>query len=298
MSKMPKYFSWVDADLDGGGSYLVLSWLLGFQIPYKVSLSNRFREEFLEWQKHNKISDFEKIFILDLDVSENADIVDHPNVVIVDHHSSHFPNKSRYTKATVIVEECTSACKLLYKKLHKAGEHELTDVQKKLILHVDDYDSYQFKLAQTYGINVLFWNYQGDRVQKFVDRFQAGFDKFTPEEENIIVFYQKRLARIKSELKVFVATIPVGERQVKFVATFATEFLNDIAQHVLEVTKSEAALVINTKTNKVSFRRSPTGTLNVSKLAEKLAEGGGHEFSAGGILTDKVLAFSKLFSPL
>lgn len=294
----PKMFAWTDADCDGAGSYLVLSWLLGAKIPYKVSPSNRFREEFLEWQKINKVTDFEKIFILDLDVSENVDLVDHPNVVIVDHHSSHFPNKGKYTKATVIVEECTSACKLLYKKLHKAAPTELTDNQKKLILHVDDYDSYQFQLPQTHGLNTLFWNFQGDRVQKFVDRFNQGFSCFTPEEENIIAFYQKRLERIKSELIIYHASLPIGNTVIQFVATFATEFLNDIAQYALEKTKAEVALVINNKTNKVSFRRSPKSTFNVSKLAEKFAEGGGHEFSAGGILTEKVLELSKLFKPV
>lgn len=297
MASKPKMHVWTDADLDGAGSYLTLTWLLGSKFPYTVSPSNTFRAAFLEWQKLHKISDYEKIFILDLDVSENVDIVDHPNVVIIDHHSSHFPNKGKYTKATVIVEEETSACKLLYKKFHKVVTEELTHAQKQFILHVDDYDSYQFQLNQTRGLNVIFWNYQGDRVEKLAERFKNGFTGFTTQEKSIIDFYQKRLARIVDELEIFTTVAPISEKQVKFVATFVTEFLNDVAEYVLKVTGADVALVINTKTNKVSFRRSKSSTVNVSKLAERLAEGGGHEFSAGGILTEKVLEFSKVFKP-
>lgn len=297
MAKTDKIFVFTDADMDGAGSYLVLTWLLGAKVPYIVAPSNTFREAFLEWQKLHKLTDYEKIFILDLDVSEHIDLVDQPNVVIVDHHSSHFPNKSKYTKAKVIVEEATSACLLLYKRLKEVAATPLTEAQKLLILLVDDYDSYQFKLPQTYSVNTLFWNFQGDRVSKFCDRWQKGFDLIDDGEKSIVAFYKKRLERIQSELSIFVADIPVGEKSYKFTATFATEYLNDIAQYILQKTGAEVALVINSKTQKVSFRRTREGTFNVAKLAERIADGGGHEFSAGGVLNDKVLAFSKLFSP-
>ena len=38
--------------------------------------------------------------------------------------------------------------------------------------------------------------------------------------------------------------------------------------------------------------------LNLSKFAKKICDGGGHEYAAGGILNDKVLALSKQFEPL
>ena len=35
-----------------------------------------------------------------------------------------------------------------------------------------------------------------------------------------------------------------------------------------------------------------------SKFAKKICDGGGHEYAAGGILNDNVLALSKQFEPL
>lgn len=297
MTTKGKIHVFADADLDGAASYLLLSWMLGSRVPYTISPSNQFRESFLEWQKINKLSDYEKIFILDIDTAEHIDIIDHPNVVIVDHHETHFPHKSKYTKALAVVEECTSTAKLLHKNFKQLLSQPLSDKRKYLVLLANDYDSYVFDLKETRCLNTLFWNYQGDRVAKFCDRFNDGFDHFTMEEENICDFYAKRYARVIEELAVFETTINTQGAERKFVATFATEFLNDVAQHILDKHKGEVALVINKKTNKVSFRRRKDSTYDVGKLAAKIAKGGGHSFSAGGILTEDVLTFSALFKP-
>ena len=302
MSNKLKMFVFLDADLDGCSSMILLQWLFKSQkIPFKVTPANKFRLEFLEWQKNNNINDYEKIFILDLDVSPSTDLIDRKNVVIIDHHDTH---KSEYKEATAIIDPTApSTCKLLYQKLYKkiSPNNDLTPEQKYLILLADDYDSYQFKLKETRCLNTIFWNFQGNKVEKFCERFKDGFDKFTIEEDNICHFYQKRLERIKSELKVYTATIPISGKEYKFVSTFAEEFINDVAEYVLDKTKSEIALVINLKTSKVSFRRTKDSKFDVAKLAQKLGkegESGGHQFSAGAGICDNLLEFSKLFKLL
>jgi hypothetical protein len=297
-----KMFAWIDADLDAAGSLLTLTWLLGSKVPYKVTPQNTFRETFIEWSKLEDVSTYDKIFILDLDVGKHLDIIDLSNVVVIDHHETHLPYKDNYKKALAIVQEYSSTCKLLYKTLKKPTKDGktldiLTNEQKYFILLVDDYDSFQFKLKETKCLNTLFWNYQGDRVQKLCDRFPKGFTSFDETEQNICTFYEKRFARITSELQLFTAEIPINGVKYKFVAVFATEFLNDIAQYALERTKNDVALVINTKTQKVSIRRSKTSTFDCAKFAEKMGEGGGHPFASGMLLSNKVLLLSKLFTP-
>jgi nanoRNase/pAp phosphatase (c-di-AMP/oligoRNAs hydrolase) len=301
MSNKLKMFVWLDADLDAAGSFLTLTWLFKIQkIPFMVCTANRFRESFLEWQKNANINDYEKIFILDLDVSPSSDLIDRKNVVIIDHHDTH---KNEYKEATAIIDPTApSTCKLLYQKLYKKiSQESLAPEQKYLILLANDYDSYQFKLKETRCLNTIFWNFQGNKVEKFCERFKNGFDKFTIEEDNICHFYQKRLERIKSELKIYTATIPISEKEYKFVSTFAEEFINDVAEYVLEKTKSEICLVVNLKTSKVSFRRTQDSTFDVAKLAQKLGkegESGGHQFSAGAGICDSLLEFSRLFKPV
>ena len=56
--------------------------------------------------------------------------------------------------------------------------------------------------------------------------------------------------------------------------------------------------MINLKNNRIYLRRNRTTDLNLSKFAKKICDGGGHEYDAGGILNDNVLALSKQFEPL
>ena len=54
-------------------------------------------------------------------------------------------------------------------------------------------------------------------------------------------------------------------------------------------------IVVNLKTQSVSFRRAKNSAINVAKLAAKVADGGGHEAAAGGKLSDNFLNFTKIF---
>lgn len=295
-----KYHVFTDVDLDGAGSYLILSKLLGVSLPYTVCRVNDFPEKFLGWLRKNTLADYERIYILDLDVSQHPEIqqvVDRTNVTIVDHHKTHIDNRDNYNKAETIITRESSTCKLVYK--HFKGSTKLTDEEKLLVLMVDDYDSYKFDVKNSYELNIVFWTYQGNRIERFIDDFGDGFISFTDQQENIIDFYLRKLKKIKSELAVHIAEIPIRGKKYKMVAAFADSHINDIATHIILNYKSDIGFVVNFKTNKVSLRRSPECNIDLSDLAQKLFdEGGGHEESAGGILCDKFLTFTKLFKPI
>ena len=48
----------------------------------------------------------------------------------------------------------------------------------------------------------------------------------------------------------------------------------------------------------VCYRKSKTCDLDVGKLAEKLAGGGGHEAAAGSLLNDTIINISKMLEPI
>jgi len=299
MSSTSKYHVFTDCDLDGAGSYHILNLLTGRKMPYTVARVNDFPVKFSGWLQNNNLEDYEMIYVLDLDISQHEEtqkLLDRPNVTIIDHHKLHIESVDNYEFANTLIENETSTCKLVYKNFKGAGQ--LTAAQKLLVLMVDDYDTYSFNVPNSYELNIIFWNYQGDRVQKFITEFGRGFTGFTSQQKNIIHFYARKLENIKSKLAVHTATIPIKNKKYKFVAVFADSCINDIADHIIKNYKSDIGLVINVKSSKVSIRKSKTCNLDLSNFAKNLFEvGGGHEDAAGGIICEKFLLFSKLFKP-
>ena len=297
--KKKKVFIFTDIDLDGSMSYLLFRWFRDNRIPVISTRVNDFRKSFSGWLKQNDPDTFDHIYILDLDISQDSiELVDRPNIVIIDHHDTHVTNKHKYKKAKVFIKHTTSCARLIYDLLNKKSKITLTDQQKHLMLLVDDYDCYNLELKGSHELNLLFWNYQGNKLTKFVSDFYDGFNGFTPQEEKIINFYKKKIKYTINSLDIFEASISINKSNRKVVSTFATSCINDVADHIIKSNDAEVGIVINLNSNKVSFRKNKTSDVNLSKLAQKLTNGGGHTFAAGGIVTDTFLAFTKLLKPV
>jgi hypothetical protein len=227
------------------------------------------------------------------------ELVDRKNVVIVDHHDTHVQNKHKYKHATTIIEQCTSCAKLVYKKFKQ--DTQLTEQQQYLILLADDYDSYELKLKDSYHLNIVLWNYQGDRFGKFEKDFGKGFFGFNKFQYNIITFHKRKLKSLKESIQVFHATIPINKKPLKFVSTFADTCINEIAEHIIQKHKSDVGIVVNLKSKKVSLRKSNDCDLHLGDFSKKILNGGGHEYAAGGLLDENnhdFCSFTKLFKPV
>lgn len=295
-----KLHVFTDCDLDGAGAYNTLCLLTKQKMSYTVTRVVDVREKMLGWLTTNKLEDYSDVYILDLDLSQYPDVLhafDRNNVTVIDHHKPHIDNKHKYTNASTIIESQGSTTKLIYKYFD--GKRYLTPAQKLLVLMVDDYDSYKFKVPNSYELNIVFWSYQGDRIEKFINDFQNGFESFNNQHENIIKFYLKKLSNIKSKLNVHSAYLSIKNKKRKLVAVFAESCINDIADHVLKNYKSDIVFVVNLNSNKVSLRRSKDCDVDLSELAQKLFdEGGGHVDAAGGVICEKFMLFSKMFKPM
>ena len=292
-------FVFTDCDLDGAGSYMALSWLLGKQMKYTSVRVNDFDSIFKGFVDSGKLDKYDMIYILDLDVSQSEylNLVDNKKITIIDHHQTHVENADKYNHATTHISRESSTARMVY-NLFKDNK-KLTLPQKTLIAMVDDYDSYKLKVPESYHLNLIYWNYQGNRVEKFLIDFNSGFTEFTSDQKNIIEFYIRKLNNIKKELDVHYATIPIGDVSYKFISVFASECINEVADHIIKNYKSDVGLVINTNSNKVSLRKRKGCELSLGKLASKLFDqGGGHDDAAGGVLCDNFLKFSSLFKPM
>lgn len=285
-----------DADLDGAISYLVLCWYFGCELPVTVTTEKDFEKELDSFLRNNNPDSFRRVYVLDMDICSCAAKVDRGNFTIVDHHQGSINCGHNFKNARFRIKDEGSTCKLLYGVMKEHYKRDLLPAQKLMVAIGHDYDSYSLKdKEKAIGLNTLFWNYQGNRLQKFIKRYYNGFENFTEEDKRIIAFYRNKIDRYINENAVYIADLPIKNRVVKASSIFADFCINEIAQAIIDKTGSEIGVVVNLKTGNVSFRRAKGSEINVAKLAEKIAKGGGHEAAAGGILTDTFAEFTKLF---
>lgn len=298
MAKNKSIFIFTHFDLDGAVTYLVTKWAHpGYTIDHKPLVGMDMRDHITQWLLTHNFSDYEKVFFLDMDVSEIADLIDHENVIIIDHHKSH-ANNLKYTKAIGIVKEYSSACLLAYKVFKKLYNTQFTDEQKSLIIYGNDYDSYTNQLPESKMLNVIFWNTQ-KTFEKFIENYQDGYRPFTKEQLAIHSIYTNELSKTLSNLQVYqgIYADTDGECRV-VVATFADKHINDVADHLLEKYEADVAIIANLKSKHVSFRRPKDGTMKLEVFAKDIADGGGHEYSAGGVINETFMNFTKTLKPI
>ena len=298
-----KIYVFTDFDLDGVASLTMLHWALGAkpgQIAFKTTTVSNFRREFLTWLDQNNINDFDKIYILDLDISKHADLVDRKNIEIIDHHLTHVKALDVYKNAKVTVVETTSCAKLIYNTYK--DKVKLKSEQKYFIALADDYDCYQFKLPESYELNCLYTNTQKTstkaRAELFLEKYFDGFIPFNRQEKAIIKEFVDRKNKAISDLQLFAGKVSVAGKERVVYGTHGNKFVNEICDHMLNTHPADIVFFVNADNSHVSFRKNKKCEVDLSKLAAKLCDGGGHEYAAGGKVTEAFMNFTKLLTPV
>jgi len=293
-----KIFCFAHHDLDGVCTYLVTKWAHpGYTIEYQSITGFDIRKDITEWLLNHNISDYERVFFLDLDMSSVTDLIDYENVILIDHHKSHV-DAMKYTKATPIVKEYSSACLLAYKIFRKLYNIQLDEAQKTMVIYGNDYDSYKHEFKESKMLNVIFWNTQKS-FDTFANTYANGFVPFTKEQIAIHRIFENELAKTIESLQVFQGghADEDGEYRV-VIATFADKHTNDVADYLLSKYDTDVVVIANLKNKHVSFRRPKNGTMKLQIFAKDVADGGGHEYSAGGKINDAFMEFTKSLKPI
>lgn len=294
---MSKIHVFTDADLDGAGCLLMLQQAFpNEQISYKVTTEKKFRDTVLNWQLNDSFRNYDKVFICDLNIKEEAALVDRDNVVVFDHHAEHLEYLDQYKKAKAVVEDFSSCTLLMYKRLNL--QDKLSDNQKLLVKIVDDYDSYTLDLEYSKPLNQIFWNYTGNRVQKFIEDFGEGFFGFNQYHKNTLRIVENKINKYFETEKLYKGEIQLGDTDYTVLGGFFSFSPNEISERALEENKADFIILINRETKTVTYRRSKDCKLSMSKLASKLADGGGHEDAAGSLLNDSIINITKLLKEL
>jgi hypothetical protein len=283
----------INNSIDGATAFLMLKWLSGNKKLQSVTVTKKsFRHIFTKWIANNNLDEYKRLYVINVDVSEFTDILPSDKLVVIDNNPNHVTNHY-HKETTKLVYPERSCTHIIYEVFQSKFNVELTKQQKVLMLLVNDYASYSFSLKGSYELGLIFGNYQGDKAQKFCREFYAGFNRFLPEHQTIINFYKNKLNDIRDGLEVFSGLIPIGTKKYTVVGTFAGSFINEISDWLLEEYNGDISIVINLDDSKVSFRRKDDCKVDVGQLAKKLANGGGHKYSAGGFITNDLLTFSK-----
>lgn len=295
MQTSKKIHLFLHADLDGAACSLLFHWYLWNNPTYSVTTHLNMKNDVSRWLLKNKIEDYDAICFFALDTCPIMHLIDKPNVQIFDHHQEAKRCFDLYKNAKMHVLEYGSTILGFYRYLKEKYElTKITTSQRKFIALVDDYISYRLiEKEESIGINILYWNYQGDRVKKISDRFYWGFDNFSEDEKKIIEFYKSKIKKIVEASDFYVGDIKIQGVFRKVIATFSDTCINEVASELTNL-GYEMAIVVNPDTSKVSFRKNHHSNLDLSKVAKSLTDGGGYKNMAGGIITDKFMSFTKL----
>lgn len=284
---------WTDTDLHGAGSALLLKWLykdantFSIQDVAESTLSGRFKGAL------HTLDHYDRVYIVDLDLTpDQIHLVDRDNVVVIDTHRNHDVYKDLYKKAKVIIDsDIYSSVSLIYEKF-KSHLSNLTKQQLDLIKCIESYDWYNAENRDSLKLNAIYYNLNSPKTENFINAFESGLREYTVHEKNAIKLYFKKF---KDQLtgETFKGKI----KAYNVVATFANYAISELAHYLLNKHNADISIIVNTQSKTVSFRRSKLCQADVSVLAKRLCNGGGHASAAGGKLTEQFATLTKEFTP-
>ena len=153
---------------------------------------------------------------------------------------------------------------------------------------IDDYDFYTLKYKQTLELNAIYSSYTKPRFQTFIKDFKNGIRPFTIQEQNAIKLYFNKLKDIVQ------GDCYRGMIKEYFVIScFADYAVNEVAHFMLKKYNADIIFIVNVNSKAVYIRRSKNCNAKLDVLSKLLCDGGGHEYAAGGKITENFLKFTK-----
>jgi len=294
---MNKIHVFTDADLDGAGCYFMIKRAFpNDNITYSVTTEKKFRSNVLGWLERDDFSNYDTVFICDLNIKNDIPLINQPNVIVFDHHAEHVEHLQEYTQAKPIIKDYSSCTLLLYRSF-KLNE-KLNDYQKLLVKIIDDYDSYTLSIPYSRKLNQIFWNYTGDRVNKFLNDFENGFKGFNKYHTNTLTIVERKIEEYFKKEQLFKGNIKIGGTNHTVIGGFFSFSPNEIAERALDENNGDIIFLMNLNTKTCIMRKSKSCDIHMGKLAETLADGGGHEDAAGCLLNDTIINITKLLEPV
>jgi oligoribonuclease NrnB/cAMP/cGMP phosphodiesterase (DHH superfamily) len=276
-------FAWFNSDLDGVGSAVVLGNLFS-KFEYRSVFFGDFERQFSLWfEEHG--DEYDKIFVVGMVYDQKViNRLDDYKIIFV----SDGPERLNVFDSTWVQEETTSCTRLLYNKFKEGVNY--SDEIKKLVVYIDDYNSYTLKTEEAKYLNALHRKTSGkNKFDTLVRRFWNGYDGLTNTEQKVAQQFFDEIDEEASNLELYKGKFK-GFNVLSF---FTKKSANEMAGIVLDNYDTDAVMVVNLDTQFVSIRAKKGGKADASFIAENLCDGGGTKESAGGKITEKFMEFTQ-----
>jgi hypothetical protein len=276
-----KVFAWVNSNLDGACSALAIKHVLQCNIDIQEVNSYNFSGLLKGWLVEN-FHVYDKVFIIGLMIpAEVVPLIDSDKVVIIDNYEA----RTEFKNAKIIADNSHSCIDIILKKFKPST----TAAQKLLYNMVGDYCSNTLAMPDSIKLNAVYSSYNKPKVQRFIDRYNNGFDEFNISEKNAIKLYLNKLREVLTNSTFFTGLI----KDNKIVSCFADYAINEVANYAMKKTGAELSIVVNLEAKTVFLKRGKNSNININILAEKICNGSGREDIAVGTITNTFLSFSK-----
>ena len=257
-------------DLDGSVCQIILGQVYK-NIKYIYTSFYRIDEILVSLDYDN----YDYVFLTDIspDKPENLELSN--KIVLIDHHGTtdvlNDPSKMRF-----VISDSVCASVLTKRFIEHMYGIKLSHLDK-IVELTNDYDMWHLKYPKSKFLNdVMFYLY---RPAKFISKFFDGRTRFTNEEITWLKKRREIFKDIYSKLEVFEFT------KINGCIVQAEEFINEIADKLMNEEGYEIVVVRNTRNGRVSVRHRIEG-IDVGAILKEKGWGGGHSLSAGFFSTN------------
>jgi hypothetical protein len=221
---------------------------------------------------------------------KHVDIADRPNVLFVHHHD--LPEQITSKNCKIISKQETS-CTKLFADLLKTP---LSDEKKKLIEYIDDYDSYNLKYKKSLFLNMVFWSFTGNKLEKFITAFEQGDRDFNDTEKNMVRIYASKMAEAVQNSEPHV----LKTKNFNIIIFYADFAINELCAEFCKKYDSDAAISINKNTLSACIRinRKKETNFDCGVFAKIFMDGHGYKNFASGKIIDKFVDLSIKFTKI
>jgi oligoribonuclease NrnB/cAMP/cGMP phosphodiesterase (DHH superfamily) len=281
-------------DFDGGASAVcIVNYIkqrYGKDYPYQMWFGgydkvNMYVERLLDWPDK-----FQEVIIADISTSVELakEFPDH--FTTIDHHDSAAKLKGLSKNCFIDTSGNHCGASMCYKLLLKDKGYEYKHLTKLSAIALD-YDLWHLKLPNNIAknLNYIYYMYWGE---KFVQRFENGFDGFNKIEKDFLKAKHDDIQKQINEVEIIDLLQDEKGMKGKF-ATFIikngqTE-INDICDDLLMKRNYDVVIAVNAIKQKISVRCSENAHvkgLHVGMTHESLGVGGGHPKAGGAQYTN------------
>jgi len=296
MDNKPLIVIFTSPHIDGITSFLIYRWVSGNRLTNHKHVVLKVKEDMSHYE--SLIERADSIYCFDVFLREGLELLNNEKVTFFDTHEISNFYKPQYDKAKCVIRPNRGSCSNLVLELF-GKITEFTASQSVLAKLVDEIANYTFKHEISYDLHLLYNHYYKWDYAWYLRDFKDGYNGLSKGQADNIVKIKRQLQEKLKQTQLFIGKIEFEGIHYNCVSTVQDHLDIGVLDLITKSNTFDIIFWVNIKTNKVSIRKSRNdvvANLHLGKFAKFICDGDGHEYAAGGNITDTFLEYSKTFS--